>query len=191
MIADGQAFMHFLADHYEQEIAKHLHPFWYHYYSYISDHYADIEHYVVSSHQWIDQVTALSMQCQERLFFYSKLPILNDHQKHHFLSGIQKRVPDDIALGVCLPHSLSENEQVIGLWENTLGDHMRLHVRQQDIHFGFVIVDGQLFFERPACADDSKRHIYHVKQVQEGTIEYLLKNPHLKVPKMLQNYFLL
>jgi hypothetical protein len=191
MIADGQAIVHFLADHYENEIAQYLHPFWYKYYSYLSDHYAQIDSYVLSSHQWMDQVTHLSASCHDRFFFYSKLPMLSEQEKAAFLSSIHNRIEDDIALGVCLPHALSHTQQVLGLWENTTGDHMKLHVRRHDIEFGFVVVDDQLFFERPAQADDSKRHIYHLKQVKEETVQYLLKNPHLQAPKLLQSYFLL
>ncbi|NIZ39996.1 hypothetical protein PVA45_00475 [Entomospira entomophila] len=190
MIGEGQAIIHFLANHYEKEIAQHLYPFWYHYYSYIHDHYADITHDVVHSSQWIDEITNLSMNCQERLFFYSKLPLLDTEQKHHFLSSIQSRIQDDIAIGLCLPHTLQNSEHVLGLWENTSREHMRLHVRHDDIHFGFVVIDDQLYFERPTHAQDTKRHVYHVKHVREETIAYLLQNPHLKVPKILQSYFL-
>lgn len=190
MVNDGQAIIHFLTNHYEKEIAKYLYPFWYHYYSYISDYYTDIDSYVINSHGWMEQVNTLSQSFKERFFFYSKLPVLNEGQKKEFFTNIQKRLAEDVAIGVCLPHTLSNQQKVLGFWENTYGDHMRLHIRNQDIHFGFIIVDDQLLFERPTQPEDNKRHIYHVKHLKEETTAYLLKNPHLKIPKLTQNYFL-
>ncbi|NIZ19421.1 hypothetical protein [Entomospira culicis] len=190
MLADGQTMIHFFSDHYEEEIAQHLYPFWYRYYHYLSQHYAQMDRYIIQTHQWMQQVITLSNTCSNRFFFYSKLPALNNEEKEAFLASIHQRLEDSVALGVCLPHRISQDQQVLGLWENTIGDHMRLHVRKHDIQFGFVLVDDELFFERPAQADDTKRHIYHVTGIQEETISHLLNNPHLQTPKVLQNYFL-